>query len=68
MFALFGRNFARPLPELQEPAGTFGLWSLFHVPLATLLRFCFHTDLTFPPQPPVKKSNLPELVELAELA
>ena len=52
MFALFGRNFAGTLPELAGTVGTFGLWSIFHVPLATLRRFCFHTDLPFPPQPP----------------
>ena len=45
----------RNLPELAEPAGTvgtFGLWSLFYVPLATSRRLFFHTDLPFSPQPP----------------
>ena len=52
MFALFGRNFAGTLPELVGTVGTFGSWSFHLVPLAPSLRFCFHTDLPFPPQPP----------------
>ena len=52
MFALFGQNFAGTLPELVGTVGTFGSWSFHLVPLAPSLRFCFHTDLPFLPQPP----------------
>ena len=52
MFALFGRTFAGTLPEPVGTVGTFGSWSFYLVALAPSLRFCFHTDLPFRPQPP----------------
>ena len=46
------RNFAGSLPELVGTVGTFGSWSFYLVALAPSLRFCFHADLPFLPQPP----------------
>ena len=56
------------MPEFGRTVGTFGSWSIFHVPLAASRRVCFHTDLPCRPQPPAPPPartfpcrNLPEL-------
>jgi hypothetical protein len=62
VFRLFSVTTCQNCRNLLEPVGTcrnlselvrfFGLWSLFHNPLATLRHFCFHSDPPFQLQPP----------------